>query len=87
MVQHPLFQEFLKGSTNTLSSKRLLGVTSGIIFLLAGFLGAMVCLFAKQYDHFINIILIIGGYSAGLLGAGLFEKGSKLNSKKTVEPN
>lgn len=71
---------YLKGVDDEPSSKRLLGVLSGIIFSLLCFIGGIVELKHKQYGAFDNILMIASGYSAALLGVSVFERYNKIKS-------
>lgn len=69
-----IFQDSLKGINGTTSSKRLLGITAGFTSILISLVGAVYTLINQQWETFIEILLILGAYSATLLNAGLFEK-------------
>ena len=71
-----LFQESLKNNNGVTSSKRLLGVSGGYLFLFIALLGSIASLLFSQWDTFLNILMILGAYSAALLNAGLLEKAS-----------
>ena len=74
-----LLLKFLQSSTS-FSSKRLMGVESGNIFVALCAFGCYV--FRHDEDTYKDILFLLGSYSAALLGAGLFEKRND-NAKKT----
>lgn len=80
-----VLQESLKGLHGTSSSKRLLGVTAGFVFEFSCLVGVMVTLWCNQWDYLIQIIAILGTYSATLLGAGLLEKPTHASLKERSE--
>ena len=80
-----VLQESLKGLHGTSSSKRLLGVTAGFVFEVSCLLGVVVALWCQQWEYLIQIIAILGTYSATLLGAGLLEKSTNTISKEKTD--
>lgn len=82
---------FLQGVDTEPSSKRLLGVVTGLTFCLLCLAGGIVELREKAFNDFENILIIIGGYSAGLLGVSVFERRTKakyniVTTEPTPEP-
>lgn len=68
---------YLQGVDDEPSSKRLLGVMSGLVFCGLCLAGGIVQLHERAFGDFQDVLVIIGAYSAGLLGVSVFERRTK----------
>jgi|TARA_R110000868_G_scaffold9733_1_gene47904 hypothetical protein len=73
--------QFLSNADNELSSKRLAGISAGLIFCLLSLIGGIAFLFQESNDDFISLLWVVSTYSAALLGVSVFENKSKSKKK------
>lgn len=75
---------FLQSPDGQNSSKRLVGIISGILFCLLAFFGGMYFLLHNEAEHFQNLLETVGYFSGTLLGFGVADIFFKKKYDKTA---
>lgn len=76
------FLTFFQGPEGENSSKRLIGISAGLLFEILACIGALVFLWQSKDDKFLDLVELIGYFSSYHLTTGLADHFLKRRGKK-----